>query len=633
MHRINITWKLSLLAAIAALSILFLITFNYLSINTLSHLNNISIDSAKLESHMLMLRRHEKDFIARKDAKYIGKFNTEINSVLALIDNLNSSLQQEAISSKKLLRYKQILLKYKLKFIELTEQQKLIGLHEKDGLYGDLRAEVHKIESLINKIESSGEITIFSRTLMRSILMLRRHEKDFMLRKNLKYIDKFNLQINQLKTEISSSNLADNIQNMALESLAQYRTKFLQLVEAEQVFGLSSKQGILGSMRKEIHQSELMLKELQLSLGSSVQQYIESKKQINLLVGGLLIVITLLAVSYIAIGISSRISQLTHTMITASKNKDLLLRAQLAGKDEVALMACIYNEMMHEFEQLMSQVKYTAVQLADAAKDLSHTTQQTDQGVKQQLNDTENVVTAMAQVTASASEVANNAAQAAHASTTADETSNKGSVLVQQNLKSFESLVQEINKSDDIIKQLSIESGNIGEMLNDIRAIADQTNLLALNAAIEAARAGDQGRGFAVVADEVRTLAKSSAESTQEIEKVVSRLQTLANDAVNAMQLGITQAKTSVEHSNHVEQALLDIKHSSGLVNSMNMQIATAAEEQSTVALEINNNVISITQIAKKTAQLSDSISVSSEQLQGLSKDLAHRVLKFKLSV
>jgi len=632
MNHINIKWKLGLLAALAALGFASLITYNTIATSTLMKFNNISQQTIQLEKEMLTLRRHEKDFIARKDLKYLAKFDKTSVSMDSTLSNIEQALHEVDIEEKHTKELKNNIQSYKQQFATLVKQQQTIGLHAEDGLYGSLRSEVHQIESLLTKQEESLSLTTDVNSLMRTMLMLRRHEKDFMLRRNMKYVDKFDKRITIMQSKIDLSKLPNSFKQKAKAALENYNQQFLELVDGEKTFGLTSKEGIHGEMRNTIHQAEKTLKMFHQFSEENVEQYLKNKTIIDILVGLCLILITISSLILIARGISMRITGLSQLMTIAAKDKNLSLRAESSGHDEISSMAKIYNEMMSEFNMLMTEVKDSSLALAQAAKELKSSSEETQLGVNRQLNDGEQVVAAMTQVSTSVSEVANKASEAAIASSATDQASLKGQQLVIDNRQSFEKLVIEIEKSGDIITNLSTESNNIEAMLNDIRSNAEQTNLLALNAAIEAARAGEQGRGFAVVADEVRTLAQRAASSTLEIENVVTRLQSLADDAVITMNLGKTQAEESSKNTNNVELALNDIKQSTETIDHMNRDIATASEQQSVVAQDINQNLKSIVQVAHHTATLTDNISVSSEQLQKLSDQLAERVLLFKLS-
>ena len=286
-----------------------------------------------------------------------------------------------------------------------------------------------------------------------------------------------------------------------------------------------------------------------------------------------------------------------------SGSGDLTRRLSHDSKDEVGNIIVEFNAFVENLQVIISDVMRSSKQLNKTSEDMLQVVSQAEKGVLQQQDETMQVATAMNQMSTTVQEVARNAARAAESADQADKETSQSKQVVLQTKQTINLLANEVEKAKQVIHQLELDSDNIGTILDVIRDIADQTNLLALNAAIEAARAGEQGRGFAVVADEVRSLASRTQDSTQQIREMIEKLQRVAANAVVVMETGNAQAQLSVQQAMQAEESLEVVTKAVATINEMNMQIASAAEEQSAVSGEINRNVHNISQVSEDTAQ------------------------------
>ena len=315
---------------------------------------------------------------------------------------------------------------------------------------------------------------------------------------------------------------------------------------------------------------------------------------------------------------------------TVSKG-DLTAEIVLRNGDNTSLLA-YFAEMVTTMRAMMKQIADASVQVSAAAEELSASSEQTNTQVQLQQAEITQVATAMNEMAATVVDVARNAAAAAEAAQTANSETDSGLKVVSGVVDTIHQLAAEIERSAANMNDLVQHSEQIGSVLDVIQEIAEQTNLLALNAAIEAARAGDHGRGFAVVADEVRSLASRTQDSTEDIQQRIDKVQHSSTAAAKQMEEGKAKGVKTVEHANMASDALRTINASVSSINDMNAQIATAAEEQSSVADEINRNITNISQAIEETAAAASQVTTASQELARLSSMLQSNVQQFKLA-
>ncbi|MET1070715.1 MAG: methyl-accepting chemotaxis protein [Pseudomonas prosekii] len=300
-------------------------------------------------------------------------------------------------------------------------------------------------------------------------------------------------------------------------------------------------------------------------------------------------------------------------------------------EDELGQLQRAMQSMTLGLRELIGGISDGVTQIASAAEELSAVTEQTSAGVNNQKIETDQVATAMHQMTATVQEVARNAEEASEAAVAADQQAREGDKVVGEAIAQIERLAIEVGNSTAAMGDLKRESDKIGSVLDVIKSVAQQTNLLALNAAIEAARAGEAGRGFAVVADEVRSLAQRTQKSTEEIEELIVGLQTGTQQVATIMDNSRSLTDSSVELTRRAGGSLESITRTVSAIQSMNQQIAAAAEQQSAVAEEINRSVLNVRDVSEQTSAASEETAASSVELARLGTHLQMLVGKFKV--
>ena len=378
---------------------------------------------------------------------------------------------------------------------------------------------------------------------------------------------------------------------------------------------------ISGEMEKTYQVNDATLVFLQAELSERLQQ---KGSQTILLVVALLVVFLSIVYLYGGFYVSTRttLKSLGLVMDKVAAG-DMTVSYKVQSRDELGELGDVFNGTVVKIHDLIERVGHTVTEVERQADRVEVVSGESNQAVAGQRSQIEQVATAMNEMSATAQEVARSAAAAVGSAQSVNDETVSGRELVDSQVGSIQRLASGIDQSVAVINQLAADSASISRVLEVIKGIAEQTNLLALNAAIEAARAGEQGRGFAVVADEVRTLAKRTQQSTEEIEQMISKLQGGVAATVKAMSGSHKMADDTVSQSSKVQQALENILGAVGMIVDQNQQIAAAAEQQTAVAHDIDQNIVAINEAGERTAE-------GSSQTEQASRELSDHVSRLK---
>lgn len=617
LRNFNIRAKHNLIIAVIILGLMVTAVVAYTQVGRLQALSETRLIVYASERDMLMLRRHEKDFLARLDEKYITRFNAQISQLNADLTALNASLIDQGLPSAQTEAMASALSQYQGHFNQLAETRETIGFTPQTGLYGALREAVHQIE---DSAQAQNDYE-----LLYHLLMLRRHEKDFMLRHDPKYLAKFADQAESLRAYLTLFSLDD-----MKPLLSRYVQDFTALADAERSAGLTENEGLRGEMRSSVHKTEEALDKMETSLIAAVDgAYTQAMTTLTL--ATVLVVVGIVAlVHLVSRSIYRPLDQITRKVRQISEDLNLTEQVNYRSQDELGVLSGAFDNLINTLRDTVHQVAKSAGTVSGASATLTDVTEEVGKASAQQQKEIEHAAVAINEMSETIRSVAAHATEAAQSVADVHKDINSGKRIASEARDAIHSLNKDILSTTDAINQLQRDSESIGEILETISAIAEQTNLLALNAAIEAARAGEQGRGFAVVADEVRTLASRTQESTESIRKTIAGFQRGTTGVVDTVKRSQEQAQAGISKTQESAEILEKIFQAMTSINDLNTQVATSAEQQSIASQEINRNIVRISELANSSEAQARQAADEGRGLNQLAKGLTQIVTRFR---
>jgi methyl-accepting chemotaxis protein len=603
--KLTIKNKLILIGGVVVIGLSLLFAISMANSNKTVQLHSIQSQLKDIQSSILQLRRNEKDFLLRKDMKYLDKFNKNSKALLAVVVDLKTNLSASDIPLGNINNVESNLKEYQAAYIKLVNAWVNKGLNKTSGHYGKLREATHNIEESITSAKDLSSQVL--------LLTLRRHEKDFMLRNEEKYISKLKKTAKQLEQQLNTT--------QTKQQLIAYLNEIDSFFIISQEIGLTSKLGLQGEMRGVVHKAEDDLKLEVKRIAQYIEENIASASVQYTLVTLIFSLFIVGSITFIAKQIITPLNNFSNRIISIRSANDLSQRIT-ESNDEIGLAAKEFNGFMIHFQNLVTNINDIVLSLRASTDIVANSVLKTTDGLKSQSIEGDLVTTAIKEMGASADEIAENALNTKHKTDQAVSNANIGQNRLDSTISNINQLSEELINAGDRVSFLQEKSTGITSVLEVIKSIADQTNLLALNAAIEAARAGEQGRGFAVVADEVRTLAVRTQDSTSEISNIINELQTTTVDIVDTVNQCKEQGLESVSQAKETESVLHDIIADVNDIANMTMVVATSVEEQSSIVHEVERNIVRIRDIGEQVSNDAQDNASSSEQVAQLAQTL-----------
>ena len=450
LRRLSIKQRLFIngIALVAAMVVMLLILFYQSS--KLTSLATTQQLVEQIAADVLMLRRHEKDFVMRTELKYQQRHSDHLDKMASRASQLQLLLQQHSIDDAALQRFSQLTQSYQQSFSELVSQQQRLGLTVDDGLLGELRSAARQIELRFDGLARDD--------LMVLLLQLRRAEKDFLLRKDLAYQQQFASIVAQLTSQSSADGDSGRL-------IQQYQRSFEALVSASQQMGLDETQGVTGVMRKAIQSTEESLKALQAQTSDAISAAVKNTQQLALLVFALVLAAVLLLVALTSRSILRPVLDVCKTIGLIRSQNDFRMRVTVAGKDEMTALATDFNSMLGDFQDLIKTVNQALEMLDVATDELAKSTSDTSTGMQMQQNETDMVAAAVTEMGATINEISNNTDSTAAKADAMNKNAQSGRSEVQQTVDRITRLSERLQDATAVVAELEKDSKTIGSVL------------------------------------------------------------------------------------------------------------------------------------------------------------------------